>query len=568
MIERTWKPLSGGAAVTSDGRVLLLMLRNPTKIMTAFPPSHYRARTWDGRTFVTLPLCDDTLKLLRNLGYPTRGLEVFRHRYPLPKIEGKYVPMSHQVATAAFLSENPRAFCTSTMRTGKTASAIMAADFLQQQGRVTGVLIICTVSTMFGVWEKEIQGMLPHAKINILHAKGCDATAIRRAKLAEPAHYYIINYDGLKLLATELKAAVEAGRIQCVIVDEMTHYANSKTARWDVADQIINGRRWAVSKPNGHGKRRTRLPDARAVPYVWGLTGTPGGPAGIYGQVKLINPDNMPTFYTRWREAVMVKTGQFKWVPRDGYRDIIKQHLQPCIRFDKNDIMDLPPVVFQDRTCELSAEQRKLYTRLKNEMVTEAKDGTEIRAANRAALITKLLQISCGVVKGADRCVAVDMAARMDTLFEIIAESQSKKSVVFAAFTAVLDRLQDELTAHGYRVGLVDGRVTGAKRNKIFLGFQHGDEYDVLLCHPQTTAFGVELSAADTMVFFGPPMSGEFVYQQAVERLSSLHQTADQVAIVHLTATDEERQLFTSIREGVTLNEAINNVFTEIVKKH
>lgn len=566
MIERTWKHIPGGKAVSSDGKVLMLKMRDPSKIMGAFPQSHYRVREWQGVKFISLPLRPDSLKLLRNLGYNTRGLEVLRHRYNLPKIEGQYDPLAHQVTTAAFLSENPRAFCTSTMRTGKTASTIMAADYLQQQRLVSGVLVICTVSTMTGVWEKEIKGMVPHAKVNVLHTDGKDATEYRRKKLAEPAHYYIINYDGLKLLAPELKQAVEDGRIQCVIVDEMTHYANSQTDRWDVADQIINGHRWEVWTTNSGKKRRRRLADTVAVPYVWGLTGTPGGPEGIYGQVKLINPDKMDMFYTSWRESVMVKINAFKWVPRHGYQEIIKRHLQPCIRFDKKDIMDLPPVIFQHRTCALSKEQQKLYSRLKNEMVTQAADGTEIKAVNKAALITKLLQISCGVVRGEERRVALDMKERMDTLEEIIKESQSKV-VIFAAYTAVLDRLMDELTARGHKVGLVDGRVTGKKRDKVFAGFQLGNEYDILLCHPQTTAFGVELSAADTMVFFGPPMSGEFVYQQAVERLSSLSQKADQIALVHLTATAEERKLFQSIKDGVDVNEAINNLFSEIVKQ-
>ncbi|MFK3810442.1 hypothetical protein ACI1VO_26990, partial [Escherichia coli] len=86
--------------------------------------------------------------------------------------------------------------------------------------------------------------------------------------------------------------------------------------------------------------------------------------------------------------------------------------------------------------------------------------------------------------------------------------------------------------------------------------------YQVILCHPRTTAFGVELAAADTMVFFGPPLSGDFVYQQAIERMSSLKQKAASCQIIHLSSTWEERKLFTSIHNGVSINEAINEMFT------
>lgn len=564
MNKRTWKMLSGGCAVSSDGKILLLKLKDTSRIEHAFPASHYRIKQWRGANFVSLPLQDETLKLLRNLGYKTTGLEEFRHKYTPPKIEGKYNPLPHQLTTAAFLTENPRAFCTSTMRTGKTASTILAADFLQQQRRISSVLIICTVTTMTGVWEKEIKGMLPQAKVNILHSEKQDAVSIRRQRLAEPAHYYIINYDGLKFILDDLIAAVEAGRIDCVIVDEMTHYANSNTARWNVADQLLNGHRW-VAPASGKGRRR-RAADGRAVPYVWGLTGTPGGPEGIYGQVKLINPGNMRMTFTTWKMNVMFQVNTFKWVPRDGYQDIIKRHLQPCIRFDKKDIMDLPPVIFQERTCALSPEQYKLYTKLRHEMVVQASSGEEIKAVNKAVLTGKLLQISCGAVRGTEGLVTLPMPDRMKALLEIISESQSKKVVIFIAFLAVFDHVSKELTKHGYRVGCITGKVKNQMRDKILKGFQYEDTYDILLCQPRTTAFGVELSAADTMVFFGPPLSGDFVYQQAVERLSSLSQKADQVALVHLTATAEERKIFHAIRNGVSINNAINQLFTEMAQ--
>jgi hypothetical protein len=305
--------------------------------------------------------------------------------------------------------------------------------------------------------------------------------------------------------------------------------------------------------------RRKNLQKSRNIEWCWGLTGTPGGPDMVYGQVKLIKPENMKRMYTGWRDDTMVQYG-FKWVPREGYLDKIYQVMQPCIRYDKKDIMDLPPVVMSGRECELSAAQKKVYTQIKRDMMAMVGDAT-VKAVSKAALVSKLLQISAGVVISENGNVALDMKPRMDELENIIA-SATQKVVIFCAFTAVIDRLKEELVARGHKVGIVDGRVTGKKRDNVFAGFQDGDEYDIILCHPKTTAFGVELAAADTMVFFGPPMSGEFVYQQAIERMSSLKQKAASCQLIHLSSTAEERKLFQSIKNGVDVNETINAMFT------
>ena len=43
---------------------------------------------------------------------------------------GEHHPFEHQKKTAAFLSEHKKGFCFNEQGTGKTASAIWAADFL------------------------------------------------------------------------------------------------------------------------------------------------------------------------------------------------------------------------------------------------------------------------------------------------------------------------------------------------------------------------------------------------------------------------------------------------------
>lgn len=568
MIDNNWMRLKEGAYLSPDKNMLVLKVREALRFQNSFPPSHCRVAPFQGMELVGIPYKMETLQLLRNLNCNTRGLELLRHSYQLPLVEGQYNVMPHQVTTAAFLSENRRAYCTSTMRTGKTASAVMSARFLQERRLASGCLCIATKTNLRGVWEKEIRGMYPDASILVIHHKD---PRKRREMMQRDADFYIINYDGIKIVKDELMEAVERGRITVAIVDELTHYANTRSQLWDAADQVLNGTRWNITPGrkiiDGMGKevklkdRRRRAPDARAVEYVWGLTGTPGDPEMVYGQVKMITPHSMVMSFTSWRDQTMVQFG-FKWVPREGYKDKIFQAMQPCIRFDKKDIMTLPPVTSRGADADLSAAQVKLYKKVREDMVALAESGEEIKAPTKAALTFKLLQIAQGVVKAeGDAVLELDIKSRIDGLVELV-ETATQKVVIFCAFTAVIDLVEKELTARGYSVGVVDGRVTGSRRDETFRKFQEEKDPHIILCHPKTTAFGVELAAADTMIFYGPPISGEFVYQQAIERMSSLKQKADSIQIIHQSACAEERKLFNNIRRGVSINEAINDMFT------
>lgn len=568
MVNNDWSRLKEGAYLSPDKKMLVLKVREALRFQNSFPPSHCRVAPFRGMHLVGIPYEMESLQLLRNLSCNTRGLEILRHAYSLPLVEGQFALLPHQVSTAAFLTENKRSYCTSTMRTGKTASAIVAARFLQERRVATGCLCIATKTNLRGVWEKEILGMYPNATVVVVHHKDPKK---RKELLKQDADFYIVNYDGIKIVKDELIDNVERGRITIAIADELTHYANQRSQLWEAADQVLNGTRWDI-KPgktitDGQGKkvmlkpRRRKLADGRAIEYLWGLTGTPGDPEMVYGQIKLVTPSNMQMAFTSWRDQTMVQFG-FKWIPREGYRDKIFQHMQPCIRFDKKDIMTLPPVTHRGADADMSKEQQKLYKSIRNDMVALAASGEEIKATTKAALTFKLLQIAQGVVKAdGDTVVSLDVKSRMDGLVELI-ESASQKVVVFCAFTAVIDLVEKQLKERGYTVGVVDGRVTGSRRDETFRKFQNEPDPHVILCHPKTTAFGVELAAADTMVFYGPPISGEFVYQQAIERMSSLKQKADSIQIIHQSACAEERKLFRSIKMGVSVNEAINDMFT------
>lgn len=518
-----------------ERNALVLNLRDHKPVTDLLP---HQFIEHEGTQLIAVPHTLDAWRVLRNLGINVTGFEPLRSRYTSPRINGQYAPMPHQVATAAFLSCEFRAFCLSTPRTGKTAATLMAIDFLRQQKAIKSALVVAPNSCLRSVWEAEIFGMFPHWSVAVLQGD----RATRCKLLARNFDVYIINPDGVKVVQSELTAAVEEKRIGAMVFDEVTDYANRTSARWVAANAV-----------------------KKQVTYCWALTGTPGDPEDVYGQVRLINPSQVPSSFTTWRDMTMLKLGMFKWVPKVGHQELVAAAMQPAIRFDKKDLLDLPPLQFLDREATMSDEQMEAYERMRKTFLMASR-GVAITAANAAVMNGKLLQIATGAVKTDDGgVITFDVKNRIEVLEQIISEAEYKV-LIFAPYTAVIRELQRQLESK-WSVSVVDGSVTGRKRDDIFRLFQTTPDPHILIAHPRTTSFGLELSAADTVVFWGPPVNGPFVYQQAVERINSIHQKSKSPSIVHLYASPAERAMFRSIKAGVGINEGIVNLFRQIIQE-
>lgn len=506
-------------------------------------------REIEGKHLLMVPLHEDTSRILFNLGVHTRGLNPLSYTYNPIKVEGKYEAMPHQIESAGFLATHNRAYNLSSMRVGKTSSQIMCMDYLLDIKGIEGsTLIVAPLSTLSVVWESALKSSLPYHKIVVLH--GGIGKKSRLEKLKQPADVYIINPDGLKMIENELAAAVETRRISKVVFDEMTIFSNPGSGRWKAANNIVNG----------------KIP----CKYVHGLSGSAGANViAVFGMAKLINSAALPCDrLTTWSDLVTQRWGSQIWQikERPEAQLIIRKTLQPAIRFSKEDVLkDLPPVVTQGREAELTPEQGKFCTSIIKEMVAMVADKKIVEAVNKAAAIGKYFQGAQGSVIVDDGIMHLDDKPRIETIKEIISETTAKV-VIFCAYVGVINKRVDQLRKLGFTVEKVDGSVTGKKRDQIFGDFQEKDNPRILVAHPETCAYGVELSRADTMIFDGPPRSGTFLTCQALERLSSLKQKADQITIIQLSATDEERAAFSDIDQGISSSESVNKLFTDMTK--
>lgn len=460
----------------------------------------------------------DEMRVLRNLGVKAVPSPI-KAKYNWP---GKLKPFAHQIDTASFLTLHRRAFVFNDPGTGKTLSALWAADYLMQKGYVRRCLILCPLSIMQDAWMNGISKSIIHRSAIVAHHQ----QAVRRIEMVQGDYeFVIINYDGLNLISNEVKAD---GRFDLIIVDEANAYKNVSTLKWKTLSKLLTPQT-----------------------YLWMMTGTPASqsPLDAYGLAKLVNPTGVPNFFTSWRDKTMNKITQFKWAPKKQAAQLVFDALQPAIRYTKEQCTDLPPVLVETRDIPLTPQQRKYYVMLKERMLVQAA-GETISAVNAAAGVSKLLQISAGAAYTDDKeVVEFDCSPRLSVLMEVLEETK-RKVLVFAAFRHSIDTIHNYLTKHGVANELIHGDVSVKKRTDIFKRFQSEDTPRVLVIQPQAAAHGVTLTAADTVIFWGPVMSVE-TYKQCIARSDRIGQDSTKVTVIHLQGSDIERKMFKVLEERV-----------------
>ena len=506
-----------------DGKALLLKLRNPSRVTSTIPNS-----IQVNKHEVRVNLGIDEAHTLKTLGIKSPSPIETRYQW-----SGKHKPFAHQKTTAAFLTMNRKAFCFNEQGTGKTASAIWATDFLMQQGKVRRALVICPLSIMDSAWRGDLETFAPHRTVDVAHG-----TPIKRkAILGQGADFVIINYDGVDIVRDEILN----GKFDLIIVDEATHYKNAQSKRWKTLNKLITDKTW-----------------------LWLMTGTPAAqsPLDAYGLAKLVDFTAVPRFFGSFRDMVMTKVTQFRWVVKDGASDLVHAILQPAIRFTKEECLDLPPMVYVKRKVELTRQQLKYYQLLKKRM-TMTVDGDEITSVNAAVLMNKLLQISCGAVYTDEGdTLEFDISHRYKVLREVIDES-SQKVLVFVPFKHAIDILTEKLRNDGIATEVIRGDVPVARRTDIFKRFQEQDNPRVLVIQPQSAAHGVTLTAANTVVWWGPTSSLE-TYLQANARVHRSGQK-HKCTVVQLQGSPVERRIYSLLDNRIDVHTKMIDLYKELL---
>jgi SNF2 family DNA or RNA helicase len=232
------------------------------------------------------------------------------------------------------------------------------------------------------------------------------------------------------------------------------------------------------------------------------LDGTPvtQGPFDIYSQIKFLDPE----FWIRkgissfqgFKNQFGVWGSGYCWRPNKktgvmekcefpelkGYKnlEVLQKWLEEITdRIVKEDVLDLPPKVYQRMTFEMTPAQRRVYDQLRDDCMTFLDSGELVTTPIVLTKMLRLQQVCNGYVPVDDvagdpiRDVG-DENPRLDLLGEIV-EGLPHKAIIWTRFRRDVDLILEMLEKMGRKAVRYDGAVDDAGRKAAAEAFQKGD---------------------------------------------------------------------------------------------
>ena len=471
--------------------------------------------------------------------------------YPYP---GPVTPYAHQKVMFDLLISGllggRRLFNLSEMATGKTYATVWALHAMMRRGLIAKVLILSTKSTLYDPWLNTWFAVAPAIPMAVL-----DGSKPKKQKMiASGVHSVLVaNHHAVNSLKQELRT----WNPDIVVIDEATII---KTA-----SAVI------------HKSAITVTANAKGVVL---LTGTPTANSLLdsHGLMMMGRVPGVPTSVAAFKQRFGFPVGPYSFEWFSDAQDKILSLMYPSVAFRKSECIDLPPQVDVFRDVGMSDQQKHAYNDLVNEFVHEAKRGKDVfvvTAINALSLMTKLLQVASGVVKGttADGIGEADIicapSEKLEELERAI-ESTDRKVLVFASYKAVIFDLHNRL-AKKYgeaAVAAVTGEDSPAARGEYIQNFQNRDHpLRIIVAHPQVLALGVTMTAADITVWYSPTIRTE-LYLQGRERINRPGQEADKTTQLHILCSEVERELYAKQQDKVASQDILLTAFQRIAKAH
>jgi SNF2 family DNA or RNA helicase len=408
---------------------------------------------------------------------------------------------------------------------GKTAQAIRALKALQANNEeVFPALVVCP-NTLKKNWQREFSKWWPGVKVQVIKGTATQ----RRKQFEEEADVYVINWESLRS-HSRLAPYGSVALARCSACGG--HDDRVTEARCEVHQRELNTMDFkSVIADEMHRSKEPKSKQTRALWAASGsadirfaLTGTPvaNNVLDMWSILHWLSPDEWPS-KTRWIDR-MVDTmlNAFGGMMVLGVKPQMEQEFHAAInprmrRMLKARVLPwLPEMMFERRDVEMSAKQKKAYEQMRDHMIAELEESTELMTAPSVLTQTlRLLQFASSYATmevdeetGETKTTLAEPSCKIDALMDDIDNGDFGDDSV--AVSAVSRQLIDLLSARLTKAGIAHGRITGGQtdeeRQQAVDDFQAG-KIKWILFTVQAGGVGITLTAARRMVRLQRPWS-------------------------------------------------------------
>ena len=430
---------------------------------------------------------------------------------------------------------------------GKTVTTLTAIRELKyNRFQVKKVLVIAPKKVAEGTWTKE-KDKWDHTKIlRVSPVLGSQTKRIRA--LNTPADIYIINRENVCWLVDYYR---NSWPFDMVVIDESSSFKSHKAKRF-----------------------KSLASDRTHIDRIVELTGTPSpnGLEDLWAQVFLLDGgERLGRRYTQFRERYFDPGDRgrgviYNYKAKPGTEESILQKISDiCISMKAEDYLQLPDFIQHEIPVMLDPKAKKAYDQFERDLLLEV-DEDIITAGTAGVLVGKLLQFCNGAVYGNDGKVVPVHDCKLEAYTELLEQLNGEHCLTFYGYQHDKDRILERLEK--YNRGRAD-----KLRVRVYKGVEdeeawNAGEVDVLLVHPASCAYGLNLQAGGRhVVWYGLNWSFE-LNDQGNCRLYRQGSPYEKVFVHYLIVQGcEDEDVMATIRDRADTHEAVMRALKARIRK-
>lgn len=467
----------------------------------------------------------------------------------------KTKPMAHQVDGQTRLDDNPKAFALAAEQgTGKTWMLLNDMERQFGRNRINAAAVIAPKGVHTNWVRREIPKHMEAPVRSEVWVSGAGVKHTQRLKkLLVPGNSEELTVLSINIDALNTKPGREYLRSflmaydAMLVIDESSRIKNMTSSRTKHAIEVGA---YATTRRIASGTMITGGPQDAFAQFEFlapgkGLLGTRSYRAFVAEYSELLPPEHglvrsIAREHMRKRlrpETIEAKVAELlrehpelsreqaidaiatKWAPqmlakdaigRPVYRNLDKltKLMAPyTYRILKSECLDLPAKMYQLITYELEPAQKRVYEKLRDELVFERDDG-DIDRFSALTKLMKLRQAVSGFVMVDGEPVALAESHPRIELLEDIIEDVQGQFIIWASFKEEIAQICRLLRKLGIAHVEYHGDVNDADREAAVDQFQAGVAR-VFVGQPMSGGIGLTLTAATTAIYYSCDFSLE-----------------------------------------------------------
>lgn len=453
----------------------------------------------------------------------------------IPGFQGEFWRFQNQGINAGVqhLRDNGVFMLNDEMGLGKTIQAIAILLKLKRKR----VLVVTTKSGC-GSWAKILRTLFPRVKYEVIEG---DAGK-RAAKANKQVRVRLVNFEALRVKAFDSNGNPWQKGWRESKTRRKVWVPNNPALFRQRYDMIVTDEFHKVKNPEAQQTLGyLQLPKAE---MEMPMSGTPflNNPLELWPILNRLWPSKFPSYW-QFEANLVVKDGGVRVAYNPDkmleLRTFLNSH---TVRRRKDQVgIDMPDVVYSTVMVPMTAEQRRIYTKIEREMKMEMADGTIKSVIGALPKIMRLKQacFSPELFDGSKH------SAKIDELKNIVEElvASGEKAIIFTQFEKGCEILKREFAA--YEPAYVTGKVSAKKRNAEVERFEGDETCKLYIGTIRANQEAITLSAATYVIMldeeWSPNANDQAIARSAAGGLRGINATGP-VSVIKLQCEDSIEQ--------------------------